>query len=145
MFANQLAHNRSTINQKRLEKDIDTKGNKLNSIVDAEDNLANQREQNDSKKIENLSLENQVNFSTVTLAIYQRETVKHEKIANVDGIAAYRPHIGLQILDSLKTGWYMLESLIAFVLQLWALIMIAIAIFLVYKKYLKVKQAKVNL
>jgi hypothetical protein len=137
MLANQLAQKRSAVGQKRLEKAIDTKGSKLNTIVDAETNLADKGEQSDTKKIENLSLEDQVSFSTVTLQIYQRETLKLEMIGNEKGIDAYRPHLGLQLVDSLKTGWYMLETLIAFIVQLWALILIGSIGFVVYKKYLK--------
>jgi hypothetical protein len=70
----------------------------------------------------------------LTLQIYQRETIKQEMIANEK---SYRQNIGSQILDSLKTGWFMLEAIIAFIVQLWALILMGIIGFLVYKKYLK--------
>jgi type VI protein secretion system component VasF len=69
--------------------------------------------------------------------LYQRETIKKELVANEKSTNAYRPHIGLQIWDSLKTGWYMLEGIIAFVTQLWALILIAVLGYLGYKKFLK--------
>jgi hypothetical protein len=78
-----------------------------------------------------------VNFSTVTLYLYQRETVKKELVANEKSTNAYRSHIGLQIWDSLKTGWYMLEGIIAFVTQLWALFLIAILGYVGYKKFVK--------
>ena len=134
MLANQLAQNRSVNHEKRLENAIDNRGKKLNDVVDAETNLDAKKEQNDNKKLENLSLQDQVNFSTLTLQIYQRETIKQEMVANEK---SYRQNIGSQILDSLKTGWFMLEGIIAFVVQLWPLILIAILGFLVYKKYLK--------
>ena len=69
LLSNQLAQNRSIKKEKRLEKAIDTKGTKLKSIIDAEDKLGDQVEQNDAKKIENLSLEDQVNFSTLSIQI----------------------------------------------------------------------------
>ena len=134
MLANQLAQNRSASQEKRVQKAIDTKGKKLTAIIDAEENLNAKKEANDSKKLENLSLQDQVNFSTVTLQIYQRETIKQEIVANEK---MHRQNIGSKIIDGLRTGWYMLEEIIAFLIQLWSLFLIGIMCFLVYKKYLK--------
>ena len=134
ILANQLAQNRSTSQEKRVLKAIDTKGKKLTTIIDAEENLNAKKEANDSKKLENLSLQDQVNFSTITLQIYQRETIKQEVVANEK---MYRQNIGSKIIDGLRTGWFMLEEIIAFIIQLWSLFLIGIICFLVYKKYLK--------
>jgi len=134
ILANQLAQNRSTSQEKRVLKAIDTKGKKLTTIIDAEENLNAKKEANDSKKLENLSLQDQVNFSTITLQIYQRETIKQEIVANEK---MHRQNIGSKIIDGLRTGWFMLEEIIAFIIQLWSLFLIGIICFLVYKKYLK--------
>ena len=134
MLANQLAQNRSTSQEKRVQKAVDTKGKKLTTIIDAEENLNAKKEANDSKKLENLSLQDQVNFSTVTLQIYQRETIKQEIVANEK---MHRQNIGSKIIDGLRTGWFMFEEIIAFLIQLWSLFLIGIMCFLVYKKYLK--------
>ena len=137
MLSNQMAQNRSNHSEKRIEKAIDDKGKKLNNIIDAEDHLDDKKAQNDASKLENLSLKDQVNFSTLTLQIYQREAVKQEMVANEKSINAYRPNIGLQIWDSLKTGWFMLEGIIAFVVQLWGIALIVGLGYFGYKKYAK--------
>lgn len=137
MLANQMAQNRSDNSEKRIEKAIDNKGKKLDNIIDAEDHLDGKKERNDDSKIENLSLKDQVNFSTLTLQIYQRESVKQEMIANEKSINAYRPNIGLQIFDGLKTGWFMLEAIIAFVVQLWGIALIGVLAWFGYRKFLK--------
>ena len=137
LLSNQLAQKRLTKHQKRLEHDIDTKGKKLKEINEVENNVLDKESESDSTIINNLSLEDQVNFSTVTLYLYQRESIKRELFANEKSANSYRPNIGLQILESLKTGWYMLESIIAFVTQLWSLILLGVVGFLVYKKYIK--------
>lgn len=137
LLKNQMAQNRSKTSEKRIEKAIDDKGKKLNNIIDAEDHLNDKKEQNDNSKLENLSLKDQVNFSTLTLQIYQRETVKQEMVANEKSINAYRPNIGLQIWDSLKTGWYMLEAIIAFIVQLWGIALLGFLALFGYKKFLK--------
>jgi hypothetical protein len=137
MLSNQLSQKRSNSNEKRIEKAIDTKGKKINDIIDAETNLANQKEQNDTAKLENLSIQDQVNFSTLTIQIYQHESVKQEMNANMKDYNYYKPNIGIRILDSLKTGWYVLLDVIVFLFQIWWLLFISIGGFILYKKYFK--------
>ena len=137
MLSNELAQKRSNSSEKRLANAIDSKGKKLNQIVDAEATLDVKKEQNDASKLQNLSLQDQVNFSTLTLNIYQDESIKQEMIANEKSINAYRPNIGLQIWDSIKTGWFILEHIVSFVVVLWPFVLIGFLGFLVYKKFLK--------
>lgn len=137
MLSNELAQKRSNSSEKRLENAIDSKGKKLNQVVKAEETLDAKKEQNDASKLQNLSLQDQVNFSTLTLNIYQDESIKQEMVANEKSINAYRPNIGLQIWDSVKTGWFMLEHIVSFVVVLWPFALIGFLGFLGYKKFLK--------
>lgn len=137
MLSNELAQKRSNSSEKRLENAIDSKGKKLNQVVIAEETLDAKKEQNDASKLQNLSLQDQVNFSTLTLNIYQDESIKQEMVANEESINAYRPNIGLQIWDSVKTGWFMLEHIISFIVVLWPFALIGFLGFLGYKKFLK--------
>ena len=82
LLSNKLAQKRLTKSQQRLEKGIDAKGKKINDITNAEDKVLNRETESDEQIIKNLSLEDQVNFSTVTLYLYQRETVKKELVFN---------------------------------------------------------------
>ena len=116
---------------------INPKGKKLNDITTAEDKALDKATESDATILNNLTLEDQVNFSTVTLYLYQRETTKQEVIANEKSVNEYRPNIGLQIWDSLKTGWFILEGIIAFVMQLWSVFLIAGIGFVLYRKFLK--------
>lgn len=137
LLSNQLAQKRLTKSKARIEKGIDNKGKKLNDITTAEDKVLDRATESDDTIIKNLSLQDQVNFSTVTLYLYQRETVKRELVYNEKNSNAYRPHIGLQLLDSIKTGWYMLEGIIAFVVKLWSLFLIGFVTFIGYKRFIK--------
>ena len=137
LLSNQLAQNRSSKKEKRLEKAIDTKGTKLKSIVDAEDKLGDQVEQNDAKKIENLSLEDQVNFSTLTIQIYQRNSFRQELVLNEKSKNAYRPALWIEIKDAFVSGWYQIESMLTFLIQLWSIILLLMIGFLLYKKHFK--------
>lgn len=137
LLSNKMAQKRLTSHQKRLEKGIDAKGKKLNEISNAEDKVLTRESENDETVLKNISIEDQINFSTVTIYLYQRESVLQEIIANEKSINAYRPHIGLQIWDSLKTGWFMFETILALVVQFWALIPIALLGMLGYRKLMK--------
>ncbi len=137
MLSNKMAQHRSDSTEKRIATAIDTKGKKLNQVIDAEENLDAKKEANDAKTLENLSLKDQVNFSTLTLLIYQDQTVKQEMIANEKSINAYRPNIGLQVWDSIKTGWFVLENIISFVVLLWPFALIGALGFFGYKRFLK--------
>ena len=135
LLANQLSQKRSTTNEKRVEKAIDTKGKKINDIMEAENALANQKEANDNKTIEHLSMQDQVNFSTVTLQLYQNETIKQEITAGEKDSAYYKPNLGIQIVDSLKNGWYILQAVVVFFINLWPFILLSLGGFFLYKKY----------
>ncbi|KUJ61984.1 hypothetical protein AR687_10540 [Flavobacteriaceae bacterium CRH] len=135
LLSNQLSQKRSAVNGKRIEKAIDTKGQKINDTVEAENSLANQKEANDNLKIDNLSLQDQVNFSTITLQLYQNETIRHELMESEKDSAAYKPHLGIQIVDALKSGWYILEAIFVFLLNIWPFILIGLGGFFLYKKY----------
>lgn len=137
LLSNQLTQKRGENSEKRLEKAIDSKGKKLDNVIEAEEKLDTKKENQDIAKLENLSLKDQVNFSTISLSIYQNQSVRQEMTPNEKSINAYRPNIGLQIWDSIKTGWFMLEAIIAFVFQLWGIALIGFLIWFGYKKFQK--------
>ena len=137
LLANELEQKRSNAQSERMEKAIDSNGKKLNQIVDAEEDLSSKRTIADQAKLANLNLEDQINFSTITLQLYQRDSVRRELLTNEKNINSYRPHLGLKVMEGLKTGWYMLEEIIAFIIQLWALILIGGISFWLYKRYWK--------
>jgi len=137
LLSNQLSQKRSTNTEKRVEKAIDDKGKKINDIMEAENTLANQKEANDNRTIDNLSLQDQINFSTVTLQLYQNETIRQEIMPSEKNSDAYKPNLGIQVLDSLKNGWYILESIFVFIINLWPFILIGFGTFFLYKKYIK--------
>ncbi|MWB95427.1 DUF4349 domain-containing protein [Flavobacterium sp. GA093] len=137
LLANQLSQKRSVVNEKRVANAIDNKGKKINDVMEAENTLANQKEENDNRKIENLSIQDQINFSTVTLQLYQKETIRQEIMASEKDSDAYKPNLGIQILDALKSGWYILETILVALLHLWPFLLLGFGGFFAYKKYAK--------
>lgn len=137
LLSNQLAQKRNVVTEKRVAKAIDTKGKKMTDIMQAENALATQKEAKDNTIIDQLSMEDQINFSTITLQLYQKETTKQEITASDKDSNAYKPNLGIQIIDSLKNGWYILESIFVFILNLWPFILMGFGGFFLYKKYVK--------
>ncbi|MDX6188603.1 DUF4349 domain-containing protein [Flavobacterium sp. Fl-318] len=137
LLSNQLAQKRNVVTEKRVAKAIDTKGKKMTDIMQAENALATQKEAKDNTIIDQLSMEDQINFSTITLQLYQKETTKQEITASEKDSNAYKPNLGIQIIDSLKNGWYILEAIFVFILNLWPFILMGFSGFFLYKKYVK--------
>ncbi|MCO4291735.1 DUF4349 domain-containing protein [Solitalea sp. MAHUQ-68] len=135
LLSNNLTQQRITRNERRLTNAIDNRGKKLNETSNAEETLLNKQEEADNAKISNLNLEDQINFSTVQLSIYQRQLVKQELIANQENIRQYEPGFFSKAKESFITGFEILSDLIVFIIRLWALILLAVIAFILYKRY----------
>ena len=135
LLSNELIQKRAAKNETRLAKAIDTKGIKLNETSTAEELLLNKQEAADNAKIANLSLLDQVNYSTININIYQRQSLKRELICNNKSTKEYEPNFGIKVVQSLTYGLDILESIIVFVAKLWGLILLGLIAFIVYRKY----------
>jgi hypothetical protein len=135
LLSNNLTQKRVAKSEQRISNAIDNRGKKLKETTTAEELLINKQEQADNAKISNLSLTDQVNFSTISLYLYQRQTIRRELIANNINIDAYEPGFGNKMLEALKKGWNILETLFLFLCSMWSLIIVGIIAYLLYKKY----------
>jgi len=86
---------RFTNHQKRLEKAIDEKGKKLNTTVEAEDNLYAKQAATDDVRLSAQELKHDIAYSIVTISVYQKETTKSETYAYAAPIEPYQPNLGL--------------------------------------------------
>lgn len=132
--ANQKTQARALDNGNRVRAAIDNRGKKLNETTEAELLASNRQKEADDAAMSNLSLLDQVNYSTVSLALYQRTETRQFMIAN-DNSDKFRPGLGLRLWESVKTGWRFVEDIFVFFTRLWLLILIGIAGFVIYKKY----------
>jgi len=135
ILSNNLTQKRSAKNEQRLTNAIDNRGKKLNETTVAEEVLLSKQEQADNAKVSNLSLMDQINFSTINLSIYQSQTIKRELISNDKNIDEYEPGFGSKILDALKFGWDILEAFLVFLIKLWGLFLFGIAAYILYRKF----------
>ena len=139
IFTNKLTQDRIKKNETRLIKAMDKNNSKLASITDAQDLLLSKQEQSDNSKIENLSLNDQVNFSTVNLAIYQNDVTKRIMFASEKAFKIYEPGFGSKMAESLLLGWTIVMEILIFFSKFWAVLFFAVLIYLLYKKIVKSK------
>lgn len=119
----------------RGKKNIDTKKGNISVATDAEENVLTHQNQADDYRIEQQNIEDQVNFSTVTLHIYQPSDVRKTITANPESIEAYRPNLFIRLFDSVKDGWIVLEELLVFLFKFWVLFVGGILVYILVKKY----------
>jgi hypothetical protein len=132
--ANQKAQVRALDNSQRVRTAIDNRGKKLNETTDAELLASNRQREADDAEISNLSLQDQVNYSTVSLSLYQRTETRQWVIAN-DNQDKFRPSLGLRLWESIKMGWHFVEDIFVFFTRLWLLILLGFVGFVIYRKY----------
>lgn len=129
LLSTQLAEKRYKNYKQRYTKAIDTKGKKLKETVIAEETLATSEQIADNKTIESLELMDQVNYSTVTLYIYQPQTIKEALVANEKTIAPYVPSFGERLGGAFKDGWFVFEQIILFFVNIWGVLVLMVAMF----------------
>jgi len=135
MLSNKLTQSRTRTSEERLKSAIDNRGKKLTETTAAEELLLNKQEQADAARIENMSLADQINFSTINLTLYQNEEVAYEPIARDKHSHFYEPSFGFRIVDALMSGWSIFETIIIYLLHLWGVILLGVATYLSYKFY----------
>ena len=137
LMAKDLSKKRFTDFEKRYKKGIAEKGKKLDETAKAEENLLDVQTQADINKVQTLSLKDQVNYSNLTIEVYQPVTNAIETSLNMDNRFAFKPNLFLRIWSSLKIGWYVFEEVIVFLSKLWLFILIVVGTYWLYKTYRK--------
>jgi hypothetical protein len=103
--------------------------------MNAEEAVLNKQMHGDDARISNLSLIDQIRFSTVNLSIYQRQAIRRELIPNYKNIDAYEPSFGSKIHSAFRSGWKVFESIVLFLFQIWGLFFFGLVIYGIYKSY----------
>lgn len=142
ILANKMKQDRMSISETQHTTVVESGGKNVLKSQITNDNPLYKQEVSDEAKLANLSLDDQIKFSTIKLSIYQRQEIKRWVIPNDKNIDAYEPGFGAQLLESLKYGWDILERFIVFIAKLWGFILFALLVYIFYKKFghkLKIK------
>jgi len=131
--ANELKSQASQKSQRRVE-DASGRGKKLDDIVNAEQTAALLAENAIDKQISNLEMQRKVDFSSITVDLYQAHTIYKERIVNYS-VDDYQPGIIERAGRALRSGWNGLVSFLIFLLNIWPLLITAIVVFIILKGF----------
>ena len=144
ILRNNLERRRAIRQEKRLADAVDEKGQKLSHIADAEDRIALRQEQADGALLANLELKDQIEYSAITVYMWQERTSKREMAANEENIGEYRPGFGVRVGDALRTGWHGFVSVIVFLSHFWVLWLLAVGVYTGIRMYRRRKNKQHN-
>jgi hypothetical protein len=119
--------------QQRQTNHIETKASKLKESTNAEETLLNSQLKTDELSIQKQSIEDQLKYCTLTINIYQKPLIVRETIANFKYVSSYKPNIFKRMGNSVIQGWWILEEIIVFLVQMWGIILMIIALIIGYK------------
>ena len=137
MLSNQLEQERLARYDSRMVNAVSSQGRRLNDVSDAEDNLLRRQAQADGARLANLRVLDRINFSTVTLALYQNQSIRYEVIAKEKKIKPYAIPFGTSLLDALIFGWDIVVDVFLFIVSIWSVIVLGVLVFLCAMYYRK--------
>jgi hypothetical protein len=134
LFANKLAEDRFTEYKERVNKKTDKSNAKLHQVTDAEENALQKQTKADNKRIDSYELIDKVNYSTLTLEIYQDQQVMAHVSPRPYSIEPYAPSFFEKLGTSFVSGFELLKSLILFFANIWSVLLVLALLFLGIKK-----------
>jgi hypothetical protein len=145
MLANRLSHQRASKINQRLAVDIDLKGQKLSEIEQAEKTMEEKDESADNARLSNLTLDDAVKFSTISIEIYQDPVIVYKQLAREKIVTEYQTPFLTQLGQSFSSGWKLVEDLILSLSKYWSiLLLIGVGYILFLKYFHDVKKVKTN-
>lgn len=145
LFSNKLAEERHKNFKKNLIRKTEVLPGKQAQVVTTEDALLNNQAKLDDKKIETYDLADQVNYSTVSIEIYQSPSYIKQYLAVEEQIEPYQPSFFEKAGDGFVNGFGVLKSFILFVINSWGVILILILIYFVIRAGIAYNKQKKNL
>lgn len=139
LHSDKLKQEREKAYSKRVEGAVDAGGRKLNDVVDAEKSRKDAQRSSDDAYLSTLSMSDKIEFSTVTIRMYQKEASKTEIIARAKEVEVYQTPFVEKMKDAFIFSCNILGNIVIFLTQVWVFIAIAIVAIFVYRKYKKNK------
>lgn len=121
----QLAKLRNRQYQTRIESAAQQPGGKLDAVTGAIDKSLAGRAAADAARLEQLRLDDAVQLSTVQVDLYQRPVVRHERVANLKDIDAWRPGFGSRLGEAFRDSWQFFQEVLLFLIRIWPLLLVA--------------------
>ncbi len=103
-------------------KTYDNNYNKMygSNTVYGQDHLLNNQVQNDQQRIDKLRLEDEVNYSTIQINLYQKEYAYQQLVINLDKII-YKPSFFTHIQEAFYDSLDFMQNVLFFLIKTWFL------------------------
>jgi hypothetical protein len=135
-MANELRARMYQKTASNINQAAQTNQKKLDDVVNAEAKAAEYLETTIQKKIDNLTLQDKIDYATITLRMYQDNILYKKKSVSYE-MDQYEPAFGNEFVDSLAFGWNIILGFILFLAKAWSVLLIMFCLFLVI--YLPIK------
>ncbi len=129
---NKLKGEKRTEYEKRIQRASDQGNRKLDDIVEAERTASDLADIAIDKKIANYELQDKIDFSTITINMYQANTVNKEFVQNTT-LSEYQPSFWRKAMNAVRTGWEVILNIFIGLLYLWPLYLLAILVYYLIK------------
>lgn len=135
LLSNKLTQQRAAAHKQRMEGAINSHSAKLSDKTNAEEMLYDKLGKADDSKIANLSLKDKIDYSTISLYLYQRSEAKNEMILGGKHIDPYTPAFTKRVADALNDGWKVMEAIIIFISKVWVIILLGLLGYYAWKGF----------
>ena len=139
ILSNRLTQIRAKKHDIRLSNVIDNTKSKVADATSAAESILNSQERSDQALISNLTLKDQIKYSTISIQLYQRPSVKYSIVVNEKNFRPYEPGFWKKSVEALQTGFDIFKMFILFLLKIWWLILLVLIAYIVYPKIRKRK------
>ncbi|MEZ0541432.1 DUF4349 domain-containing protein [Fibrella arboris] len=113
----------------RLRAAVNRGNQRLGDLNDTEENRLNHQQQTDEATINDLALVDQLQFSTITLNIYQRQSIQQRVLPNVDEVRLYEPGFLTKAAAALVAGGHILATFVLLLLEGWGIMLFCVAVY----------------
>jgi len=131
---NKLKAEKNSEYEKRIQKLSDQNVRRLNDNVNAETQAAELADKAIDKKIENYELQDKIDFSTVSMNIYQANSVFEERVKNTQ-LKQYKPGFWKRAWDAILGGWNIILEILIALIYLWPIYLLLILIYIGIKYF----------
>lgn len=134
MYANVLAEKRYDVFKKSVRQNVKTSSAKLTQLASVQENVLQKQALSDEVKITGYDLAENVNYSTVTLELYQAQHVEQIQVVNFPEIKPYSPAFTERLKTSYLKSLEIVVEIILFLVKTWAVLLALLIAYLFYRR-----------
>ncbi|MFT5621743.1 MAG: hypothetical protein ACI9QR_002083, partial [Flavobacteriaceae bacterium] len=134
LLAEELAQKRNAQSASNLQKSVNA-GGKLDDKVYAESIAFERAREKDISLLKELSIEDQITYSTITLAIYQGPELSAQRIPNLEAFKApFKKPYSRELMEAFSVSIDGIKSMIKFAVTIWPIFFLFFLGVVAYRK-----------